>query len=99
MALIEPNFNYLDYVCDTCAVTIATKLQVCQNRARRAVKNVDPRYSVTALHKDTNRVSPIRGYNQRLSKCTKHLIIWEQAPSIECSMQESLPENSEATEM
>ncbi len=52
-SLIHPHFNYADVIYDACNHQSKTKLQVHQNSALRAVKNVEPRFPSDRLHEQT----------------------------------------------
>ena len=53
LSLIHPHFNYADVVYDACNEQCKSKLQVHQNIALRAVKNVEPRFPTARLHEQT----------------------------------------------
>ena len=52
-SLIHPHFTYGDIVYDACSQQSKVRLQVHQNMALRAVKNVDPRFPTQRLHDQT----------------------------------------------
>ena len=49
-SLIKLVFTYCDYIYDGCGKTIARQLETLNNGALRAIKNINQRYSATALH-------------------------------------------------
>ena len=53
LSLIHPHFNYADVVYDACNQQCKSKLQVHQNMALRAIKNVEPRFPTDRLHAQT----------------------------------------------
>ena len=53
-SLIAPHYLYADIIYDGGVKAAKRNLQVSQNNALRVVKNVDQRYSATALHTQLN---------------------------------------------
>ena len=51
-SLIKPVFTYCDYIYDGCGKTVSKQLETLNNGALKAVKNINHRYSATALHDD-----------------------------------------------
>ena len=52
-SLIDPHFGYADIIYDACNQTCKNKLQVHQNAALRAVKNVEMSFNTQRLHDQT----------------------------------------------
>ncbi len=52
-SLIDPHFQYCAFLYDSCQLAQKRKLQICQNKALRAVLKVGNRFSSTALHADS----------------------------------------------
>ncbi len=53
ISLIHPHFTYGDIIYDACSIQGKTRLQVHQNMALRAVKNVPPYFPTDRLHEQT----------------------------------------------
>ena len=83
-SLIDPIFIYCSQLYDACTITSSRQLQICQNKARRAVLRVGNRYSTEKLHVESGM--EWLGIQQAKTTCTEmYKLVWNIGPPNLCN--------------